>query len=168
MSGTPAKLGKISNRYLTDNLKCLNMQKKIFFFLVSLWNHEHGQSLAEHGGSLAKQLKPKDKKLNLFLKKSVGNPYLKVTHLLYIYHNHARSRQFLLLPCLVFNTLIPPLPPLVKYLLMCEVYTDVVILLHVCPPVCKITHSLLDKAVWIFSTYRQTSHGITITQSTSF
>ena len=138
MSGKPAKLGKISNRYLTDDLKCLNMQKKLHF-LVSLWNHEHG-------GSLAKQVKPKDKKLNLFLKKSVGNPYLKVTHLLYVYHNYARSRHFLLLPCLVFNTLIPPLPPLVKYLLMCKIYTDVVILLHVCPPVRKITHSLLDKA----------------------
>ena len=43
------------------------MQKKIIF-LVSSWNHEHGQSLAEHGGSLAKQVKPKDQKLNLFLK----------------------------------------------------------------------------------------------------
>ena len=44
------------------------MQKKIIFFLVSSWNHEHGQSLAEHGWSLAKQVKPKDQKLNLFLK----------------------------------------------------------------------------------------------------
>ena len=62
MSGKPAKLGKISNRYLTDNLKCLNMQKKIHSF-VSLWNHGHGESLAEHGGSLAKQVKPKDQKI---------------------------------------------------------------------------------------------------------
>ena len=68
MSGKPARLGKISNRYLTDNLKCLNMQKKIHF-LVNLWNHEHGESLAEHGGSLAKQVKPKDQKLNLFFLK---------------------------------------------------------------------------------------------------
>ena len=103
MPGKPAKLGKISNRYLTDNLKCLNIQKKIHF-LVSLWNHEHGESLAEHGGSLEKQVKPKDKKLNLFLKKSVRNPYLKVTHLLYVYHNHTRSRHFLLLPCLRCST----------------------------------------------------------------
>ena len=93
MSGKPAKLGKISNRYLTDNLKCLNMPKENSF-LVSLWNHEHGESLAEHGGSLAKQVKPKDKKLNLFLKKSVGKSFLKVTHLLLVYHNHARSRHF--------------------------------------------------------------------------
>ena len=33
-----------------------------------LVNHEHGESLAEHGGSLAKQVKPKDQKLNLYLK----------------------------------------------------------------------------------------------------
>ena len=36
-------------------------------FLVSSWNHEHGQSLAEHGGSLAKQVRLKDQKLNLFI-----------------------------------------------------------------------------------------------------
>ena len=36
------------------------MQKKIHF-LVSSWTHEHGESLAE-------QVKPKDQKLNLFLK----------------------------------------------------------------------------------------------------
>ena len=40
------------------------MQKKIQFLV----NHEHGKSLAEHGGSLAKQVKPKDQKLNLYLK----------------------------------------------------------------------------------------------------
>ena len=36
--------------------------------LVSPKNHEHGESLAEYDGSLAKQVKPKDQKLNLFLK----------------------------------------------------------------------------------------------------
>ena len=55
------------------------MQKKIQF-LVSSWNHEHGKFLAEHGGSLAKQVKPKDQKLNLFFKQPVGK--IKVTHLL--------------------------------------------------------------------------------------
>ena len=58
---------KFQNQYLTDNVKCSNMQKKINF-LVSSWNYEHGESLAEDGGSLAKQVKPKDQKLNLFLK----------------------------------------------------------------------------------------------------
>ena len=43
------------------------MQKKIQF-LVSSWNHEHDESFAEHGGSLARQVKPKDQKLKLFLK----------------------------------------------------------------------------------------------------
>ena len=43
------------------------MPKKIHF-LVSSLNHEHGESLVEHGGSLAKKVKPKDQKLNLFLK----------------------------------------------------------------------------------------------------
>ena len=57
------------------------MQKKIQF-MVSSWNHEHGESLAEHGGSLAKQVKPKDQKLNLFLKYSVGKSFLKVTNFL--------------------------------------------------------------------------------------
>ena len=43
------------------------MQKKIHF-LVSPWNNGYGESHAEHGGSLAKRVKPKDQKLNLFLK----------------------------------------------------------------------------------------------------
>ena len=33
------------------------MQKNIHF-LVSSWNHEHRECLAEHDGSLAKQEKP--------------------------------------------------------------------------------------------------------------
>ena len=53
-----------------------------------------------------------------------------------------------------------------KYLVMCKVYTDVggmKYLYHVCPPVGKIIHSL--RLVWIIleSTYRRTTHGITIT-----
>ena len=54
MSAKPAKLGEIL-KLMIDNKK--KMHKKIHF-LVSSWNHEHGECLAEHGGSLAKQVKP--------------------------------------------------------------------------------------------------------------